>query len=55
MDKIGKQGANRLRQEFLDDAKDKFDSAKFDKIWLLMKKYIACEGKGGNSFCTIGI
>lgn len=43
---IGRVGTNRLKFEFLDDAKQKADSIHFDNNYRLTKQFIECKSKG---------
>lgn len=42
LESIGRLGANRLKMELLDDAKEKVASSNFDTMLILMAKYHAC-------------
>lgn len=44
--KVGRQGANRLKKEFLDEANDKATNLVFEKIQFLMQNYVVCKDKG---------
>jgi hypothetical protein len=43
--KIGRQGANRLRQELIDDAKEQAYSILFKKMQILTEKFLECKVK----------
>lgn len=44
--KIGRQGANRLVKEFLDESNDKATTTVFEKVQYLMENYVTCKETG---------